>query len=82
MSRSERLKRLEAAAPSDVPDCDVGHYCRQCLGARGFRRLVEWTRDCTATGVKCQWSDRCRRCDKVTFAGAVIEVRRRLGLDQ
>jgi hypothetical protein len=82
MSRSERLRRLEAAAPSDIPDRDVGHYCRQCLGARGFRRTIEWTRHCIAIGAACQSSDRCRRCGATTLAGAVRDVRRGLGLDQ
>jgi hypothetical protein len=81
MSLGRRLERLEGAVPSDIPDCDVGLYCRQCLGARGYRRMVEWTRKCIATGVKCPSSERCRRCGEVTFAGAVVQVRRELGLD-
>ena len=81
MSHDQRLRRLEGAMPSDIPNSDVGHYCRQCLGARGYRRTIEWTRECIATGVKCQASDRCRRCGEVTFAGAVRDVRREEGLD-
>jgi hypothetical protein len=81
MSRSQRLRRLEAAAPSNIPDADVGHYCRQCLGAGGFRRIVELTRARLASGTAGSSSGHCRRCGAVTFIGAVRDVRRGLGLD-
>jgi hypothetical protein len=81
MSLGRRLERLEAAVASDVPDCDVGHYCRQCLGHRAFRRVIDWTHKCIATGMKGSYSERCRRCGGVTFDGALREVRRELGLD-
>jgi hypothetical protein len=81
MSLGSRLERLEAMVSSDVPDCDVGHYCRQCLGAGGYRRIVDWTRKCIADGVERSFSDQCRRCGGATFDGAVVEVRRKLGLD-
>jgi hypothetical protein len=82
VSHRQRLDRLEAAAPSNIPDCDVGHYCRQCLGARGYRRIIDWARKCIADGVQRLYSTRCRRCGGVTFDGAVIDVRQGLGLDR
>jgi hypothetical protein len=82
MSRSERLRRLEAAAPSEIPECDVGHYCRGCLGAGGYRRMIDWTRKCIESGTSAPCSERCRRCGEVTFAGAVVAVRQELGLDR
>jgi hypothetical protein len=81
MSRSERIRRLEAAAPSNIPDCDVGHYCPECLGAGGYRRMIDYTRACMERGVERHYSDRCRRCGQATYDGAVRDVRRKLGLD-
>jgi hypothetical protein len=81
MSRSERIRRLEAAAPSNIPDSDVGHYCPECLGDRAYRRMIDWTRACMDRGVGRQYSDRCRRCGQATYDGALREVRRERGLD-
>jgi hypothetical protein len=43
--------------------------------------MIDWIRECIATGLERAFSERCRRCGGVTFDGAVVEVRREKGLD-
>jgi hypothetical protein len=43
--------------------------------------MADWTWKCIADGVERSFSLRCRHCGEATFDGAVIEVRKRLGLD-
>lgn len=82
MSRSRRLERLEAAAPSNIPDDEVDRYCRPCLGARGFRRTVELARRRIESGDRTPSPLTCQRCGKPTFLGAVHKVRAELGLGE
>jgi hypothetical protein len=75
VSRQHRLSKLEAAAPSNIPDAEVGRHCLVCLGERGYRRTVEQIRAGTL-----MTTPTCTRCGKHTFAGAVVKVRAELGL--
>lgn len=75
MSWQQRLSRLESAAPSSIPDAEVGRHCRACLGAGGYRRTIDRIRAGTLDPLLA-----CVRCGKPTFAGAVVNVRAELGL--
>jgi hypothetical protein len=81
MSRQQRLSKLEAAAPSSIPDADVGRHCQACLGPGGYRRTVEMVRARIASGDRTPYPLTCQRCGQPTYAGAVVRVRAEMGLD-
>jgi hypothetical protein len=81
MSRQHRLSKLEAAAPSKVPDADVGRHCLACLGPGGYRRTIDLMWRPIAAGDRSPWSLECIRCGKDTMAGAVVRIRTERGLD-
>jgi hypothetical protein len=75
VNTSRRLERLEArvSRSTDNPD----DYCLACLGPGGYRQLVDRARSGV---VELPRPLICRGCGGPSFHGAIVEVRRQVGL--
>ena len=75
MSVERRLNDLESHyQPSETDDLGL---CMPCAGRGAYRRRIERARRDEAP----DYSDRCVRCGRLTYSGAMMAERRALGFE-